>query len=372
MALCRRVCRRLAANAAAIALVVSIAALGPNSTAAEPGAQIRHQVLVYYANETTERAAGSKNYTALLSLLRGSGSEIAGRIADSILNDATAFPAAVRLDIEALFGAARRWGVDVFVFTNEMAFGGRYSIYRHATGTTETRRLPDLPPAESPILETSPLSRTDYFRAALLAVAGLYPPNSLDIVLITNSHGAGDLALTPRVFADISLANADDLLAALEGAPLAGDGPPRWAAVRGTDKRDYWSALVAAGSRFGVRFPLVFREACASGVSSWAEYLAVPDNVGLIAHSGYANIRYNDIDYGEIFSAAGTVPAGTTLNDFLTAALRDRGIHVEAPSAMWDGVLRDEAAAYFWLFFVPLALWILWYFGATLRSARRP
>jgi len=45
-------------------------------------------------------------------------------------------------------------------------------------------------------------------REGLLSVAALYPPNSLDIVLITNSHGSRDMALIPRVNADLSQADA--------------------------------------------------------------------------------------------------------------------------------------------------------------------
>jgi hypothetical protein len=327
----------------------------------------RHQLLVYYADETTAQAAQSENYAALLTILRGSSSPLAATLLAGIISDAEKFPLLVRRDIDALELQAKRLGFDVAIFTNALAFEGHYLWYRAETGTAETRALPAIPPTSSTILATSPISRPESLHAALFSVSALYPTNSLDIVLIINGHGGSDMALIPRVNADLSQPGA---AAAMREMLASGDegAAPAWAIPQGISKLAYWQILDDASSTFGVRFPLVFREACFSGLRSWTEFFAVPRSVGLIADSGGEDLNSWDFDYAQML---GTVSPGSDWIASLAAALEPHGIHINTRSTAWIGVLlitlqRIPIAA----FFAPLVLWLAWYAVATFRRRR--
>ncbi len=350
-----------------IVLVTAVA----SATASGAVVAAPHQVVVYYANETAARVAGSANYASLLAALKQSAKPSAAALAAALVQDATEYPAAVHTDVNALIGAARRGRFDLAVFTNTLALEAQYLFYRHAADAVETRRWPVLPDAPSTILALSPLARADYLRAALLEVVALYPPSAaIETILITNSHGAEDLALTPRVFADLSIANATDLVAQLDAPLLASGERPAWVVHQGTTKRDYWRTIAEVSAVHDhLRFALVFRESCRSGVMSWAEYAAVPASVGLIAHSSDRDIRYGDFDYAEIFAAA---ERGPNLPAAVAAQLQRRGIDVDARATMWIGLARDSVVALpLTVFFVPLAVWLIWYALSGLGARRR-
>ena len=55
------------------------------AAAASAAPDKRHQIVVYYANETTAQAAQSANYRILLSVLRSSQNPDAGPIADALV-----------------------------------------------------------------------------------------------------------------------------------------------------------------------------------------------------------------------------------------------------------------------------------------------
>ena len=326
----------------------------------------RHRVLIYYANETSAQAAASENYAALLKVLQRSASPLAKTAADSILLDARKMPALVQRDIAALTKQAERLGFDLAIFTNDLAFERRYLFHRAAQHITETRELPALPAAANIILATSPLARPDYFRAALMEVSRLYPKNSLEAVLIADSHGSGEMALIPRVNADLSRDNAARAMREMLESDDNGV-PPDWARLQGIEKRRFWQILAEVGDGRGVRFPLVFREACASGLRSWAELFALPASVERIGHSAMGALEATDIDYATILGAA---RPGQDWPAVLAAGLSDAGIHVDGRPTLWLWVLLVNLGQLPpWLFFAPLLLWVGWY-GWTLRRRR--
>jgi hypothetical protein len=339
------------------------AALGAEPAAAN---DVRHQLLVYYGDETSARASKSANYAALLEVLHASTNRRAAIVAESVVTDAERFPLLVRRDVEALKVQAQRLGFDLAIFTNALAFEGEYQLFRAETGMTETHKLPDIPFTSSTILATSPLSRPEYLRAGLLSVSALFPAKSLDMIVITNSHGGRDMALIPRVNADLSQTGA--ALAMREMLESDDNGvPPAWAQPQGTSKLAYWQILEEVSAAHGVNFPIVFRETCVSGVRSFSELFAIPDSVGEIAHSGIGDITGWDLDYEQML---GTVAPGSDLVASLVAALKERNIHVDTRGTMWLGVLlvalRSIPSA---MFFIPLALWLVWY--ASRRLIRR-
>jgi hypothetical protein len=347
--------RRLLSHGLIIGSLLCAALPCAGQAAANDG---RHQLFVYYGDETSARASQSDNYAALLEVLHASANPRAAIVAESVVTDAERFPLLIQRDTEALKGQAQRLGFDLAIFTNALAFDGEYQLFRAETGLTEMHSLPDIPPTSSAILATSPLSRPEYLRAALLAVSALYPANSLDLVLITNSHGGRDMALIPRVNADLSQTGA--VLAMRQMLESDDNGaPPAWAEPQGTSKLAYWEILEDVGTAHGVRFPLVFRETCVSGVRSFTELFAIPDSVGEIAHSGTGDITGWNLDYGQML---GTMAPGSDWIGSLAAALQDRHVNVDTRATAWFGVLlvalRSIPSV---VFFIPLALWLAWY-----------
>lgn len=339
------------------------------AAATETAPPARHQVVVFYANETTAQAAQSANYADLLSILRSSRRPFANEIADALERDAREFPAAVRRDVDGLLAVARRRGFDLAVFSNALTLDQHFIVYASARGFAENRPFAELGPAPSPALAAAPLSRPDYLQAALVQVGNLYPPDSLDIILIANSHGAGDLALTPRVFADLTAANATDLMRELEQSTLQDGAPPLWAEYPGTTKVAFWRALNDAGRARGLRYPLVFREVCESGVSSFAELFEVPESVGMLAHTGDAMIGTTDIDNVSLFDVDGSDAERV---HHLSETLRARGIHVDSRAMLWfQPASATVLRMYPYLLFLPLLLWLAWHGRAAIAAALR-
>ncbi len=328
----------------------------------------RQRLLVYYANETAAEAARSDNYAALLAILRKSANPAALRIAQSVENDARKFAALAARDERDLLAAAARIGFDLAIFTNARTFAGHYLHYRHAHGTVERRPFPALPPAASVVLATAPLGRQDAFRAALTDIAARYPAGALDMILIANSHGSGDMALMPRVNTDLSTTDAASALAQMLDAGEQGN-TPTWATLQGTSKLAFWAELDALARSRGVRFPLVFREACASGLRTWQEFGALPAAVGIVAHSGMGDMDATVIDYAAIFAAV--PPAGDWLAA-LERGLASRGIRLNTERTLWFWVglitLGEIHVAYY---FVPVGLWLGWFALHAMRSRHR-
>lgn len=290
-------------------------------------------------------------------MLRRQDGPLAQRAAASILRDAQRFPALAQRDREDLLAAASRQRFDLAVFTNEMALKRQYLFYAGAADKHEISEFPIEPSSDNVILAASPLARPTVLSAALAAIARRYPPNSLDIVLIANSHGSDEMALIPRVNADLSRPDAQREMEQV----LASDDngvAPGLTRLQGIDKLEFWRVIGAVSAEFGARFPLVFREACASGLRSWREYGLVPASVGSIAHSAMGELDGEAINYARIFENAD--PSANWIAALAAGLVRD-GVHVDAPGALWLPVtLIAIGSAPPFLFFLPLALWTLW------------
>ena len=318
----------------------------------------RHQLLVYYGNETPKAAAESSNYAALLSILRQSPTALAATLLKGIEEDARDFPAIVQRDIAALLATARRHRISLAVFTNAMALQREYVFYSAIVGRTETRALPPYSESKDPILATSPLSRPDVFALALMDAGALFPPDSVDMILITNSHGSANMALMPRVNVDVSQTTPQELLARLASVDDE-QRAPAWAMQKGTDKAEYWRVVAAASAARGVRFPLVFREACDSGLANSAEFFALPPSVARIAHSAGANLVPRDIDYAAILAPSET-PADWISQ--LESGLEHRGVRVNSRFTIWIWLLLETLGSIpIMIYFAPLVGWLCWF-----------
>lgn len=323
------------------------------------------EIVVYYANETTPQAAHSPNTAKLLAILDNSANPTARAMAKSLRDDEAKFGAAVKSDETVLIAAAQQRGFGLILFSNALALDHKFLLLRHG-GSIESVPLPDEAPAPTEALSTSPLARPDYLAAALREVTALYPDHP-DVILITNSHGAGDLALTPRIFADLAVVKAGELEHELETPPKPGEAPPVWASYPGTTKAEYWRVLTNAK---GLHFALVVRDACESGVSSWREWFALlPSDVSALAHTGNALIDYGAIDFRAAFVPD---PRDASLAAGLAGSLQRQGLHVDGKTALLFGfALRQMAAVPVVLYFVPLALWLCWLGLAILVRQQR-
>ena len=101
----------------------------------DPPSTARHQLLIYYADETSTQAAQSENYAALLSVLRSSSTPLAATVLAGIISDAEKFPLLVQRDIDALELQAKRLGFDLAIFTNALAFDGQLSPVSRRDGS---------------------------------------------------------------------------------------------------------------------------------------------------------------------------------------------------------------------------------------------
>lgn len=344
------------AAATALAPLLAPAALAQSGRA--------ERVLIYYANETTPAAAQSRNYAVLLQTLRAHGGSDGAVIADEIADDSRISPAVVQREIDALTRSCGRLRADIAVFTNALASSGKFLFCRAAAGVMESLPFAGPPPAADRILNRTPLSRPEYLRAALARVAAAAAPSAVEAILFTHSHGGIGMALMPRVSADVEDLDASALRHILQ---IRG-GTPDWATLKGTSKLEFWRVLSDAGRAYGMRFALVFRQACESGPDSMAEYRAIPGNVVRIAHTAMADLPYGKIDYTALLAAA-TAPDPV---EGLVANLSAQGMHVDGTGAL----LLWLVPVYLWsipsaLFFVPLALWLGWLGIAYAANARR-
>jgi hypothetical protein len=341
---------------------------GPNTVNASRTP--RHSVLIYYADETTEQAFKSLNYLSLLAALRSSDNPTARVVANELQTDSEQFPRLIRRDISDLTKVASTLGADLFVFSNTLALQGKYQFYSAETDSSSLADFPPISASHDVVLATSPLSRPDQFAAALGVVGRAYPPGTADAILIASSHGTMDMALMPRVSVDLSAVGPEEFLRRL-ALRQSGGVQPDWARLKGTTKVEFWHRLAVAQDKFGMRFPIVFREACQSAVTSWREALAIPSSVNAIAHSGLANIDPKVIDYIHMLDRTRRV----SLPSRLESLLRGSGVHVDHRSAIWVWpTLVNLQSVHPALFFAPLLVWLSWR-GALLayrRSDRRP
>ena len=322
----------------------------------------RQLVVVYYANETSSEASASDNYRALLAALRSSGNEAGTQIAHDIESDSKIFWTVVQKDQEALFTAAKNIGFDLAYFDNTKTLKGHFLQFDREVGEIRQLQFPALSPADNPILATSPLSRPEALRSALASVASLYPARDLDIALITFTHGSADMAIIPRVSTNLTAPDAQrEFLEQLSGS--GGSQAPAWAKIQGISKREYWQ-IIADASRTDangvsrVRFPLVFRQSCASGLLNWSEFRSIPDSVRTVAHSGMQNMHLEQMDYRAIFSNFG--PASAWLETF-KSRIEASNVQVQTRRTLWiRPVMTNLGSVNLVFFFVPLMAWIGW------------
>ena len=355
-------------SAPAICLFALFALLSA-AYATDAGAEPRRRVFVYYANETSLTAARSDNYRRLLAALRESDSSVGEQLASTIEADVQSFRSVVQKDEIDLMQAARQIGFDLVIFTNARTLDGHFLQLDRDAGEVRTRQFTALSRPENAVLATSPLSRPDAFHAALAAVPALFPDEALDIVLTTASHGSADMAIIPRVSTNLSSPDArKEFLHQLAGSHESGAPSPEWAKLQGISKSEYWKILADVSAGWNARFPLVFRQSCASGLHSWSELRSLPESVDKVAHSGMRNMNIRQIDYSAVL--ASPEPGRDWLEAFKTR-IQMRQVSVENRQTIWIGVAMIHAASINPIVYcIPLLAWLGWVVMVVLKQRR--
>ena len=329
----------------------------------------RHTIIVYYANETVKQVADSAQYSSLQAILRKSHSQTGDRLTKILQGDIELYPQIVERESSALQAMAKRLQTDLAIFTNKLALEGHYLFYDAASDTLQRPTFAIAQKEDGPFVALAPLSRADVLREALEAVAGTASQPASSMVLLVNSHGTMQMALMPRINVDLSVATEDEILRRVR-AGSRGE-PPRWAMPHGTSKVEFWRILGEIGRARNVRFPLVVRLACQSGLSSEAELAAIPPSVERIAHTGLSSPSTGNID----LAGAVSKTEGTDWIARMPAALREAGFSIDTPQSLtlWliPIALRQIPVI---VYFLPLFGWFVWsamrWTRASARTAR--
>ncbi len=324
--------------------------------------------IVYYANDTLSTIESEPNYRRLFTLLDRSNSEFAKDLRRALKNDLDYFPNAVRREIATLQAFARLHDVPLAVFTNGTARRGVFRLTDGLRGTREQSFNVSLT-EDDPVFGAAPLARAVNLRAALETVGSMALFSGRPLILVTKSHGTQDLAMMPRVSVDYTKVPEAEFLRLL--SPEAPDDAvaPDWATMQGISKSDYWEAIEAASNLHDLDIAVVFRDACASGLSGFGELVEYPASVRLLAHSGASPIYFDQVDYAGVFA-----PMSPSSDVLATLRIRfpEYGIEVHDRNEAWSQVLRMQAERYFPLaLFLPFIFWCIWVFnpvGGTKRG----
>lgn len=325
----------------------------------------RRTLVVLYANESTAHALESEQYQVVLRILETSNGDLAKGLRAELIADAREFPAAIARNHAALLAQARRAPFDLALFTNDLAYSGRYLLNRNGQQDHETLLLTDVPSLDHPFLATAPLSDPRLMRTALLDLIGRYPTEPLDVVLLTFSHGTLDMALMPRVNIDLRSASENEIRRAVE---QSADAPasPDWARSQGTSKAEFWRVLGALGAAHPqLHFPLVVRGSCQSALMSLDEYLAIPPIVGLIGHTGLESPTIRSVRLDKVlddrhapFSPA-VLAEGARSASYRVDSRRSIALWL-VPVLLWQIPLA--------VYCMPVALWLVWMGWSSARS----
>jgi hypothetical protein len=279
-----------------------------------------HEVLIYYASETTPTEQEANNYSLILTWLDGSGDEHAKTIASQLRKDLKEFPESVDGEIQDIADGWKRLdspSLDIAIFTNRLARSHKFLVSDSQTGRLVERVFS---PASSDdyVLSSNTLAQAENLRGALKAVAGVWPPQTSTFVLITNSHGNGRMAVTPRLIVHGETTSQQELLDVIAGRRTA--TWPRPGITRG----DYLRVIADAGDDEKMVFSVVLPHSCNEDPVNPGGRV-FPSNVGIwLEVTGSA--PYHMVDYGAVFSR---IRAGSTCSAALVDQLQKYGMPAE-------------------------------------------
>ncbi|MDX1964280.1 MAG: hypothetical protein SFX18_14090 [Pirellulales bacterium] len=311
------------------------------------------EVLIWYVNETAPLAAEQRNYDQYLEWLDGSELSKARELAANLRKDLREFRESVAKEQQEIENATQRHAgkLPVVIATNQLAQQGIYRLYDPQT--LQFVNVPcKFPTTHDYILASNPLVMADSLALILTETARKFDPARYRFVLITKSHGSPEYALTvrlPRHHEDIT---REQLLASLAGTLTVSHPKPKI----GISKQEYLRLLHNAGSRYKMKFQLVFIEAC-QGVFAEVEAESLPTNVEVLFSSGNRGLQYQTLNYPSLLSAPDDSKTSLSqkLNDFL------------APNYL--AIYRVTSWNWLaWAALIPLLLMLAWTIFKLIRS----
>lgn len=311
------------------------------------------EVLIWYVNETAPAGDELRNYEVFIDWLESGETEKSQKLARTLRTEITLFQAEVDREQAAIEAETRAAGgrLETLIVTNRLARDGKYRYFdRQSNRFLETSF--DAPPSTGDyVLDGNPLVRREFLTAVLREAAHRYDPTTHHFVLVTKSHGSPVHALSVRLPRHHEEVTREQLLASMAGEAV--DVPP--APSIGVGKSEYFSVIDAAGDELGMRFSLVFIEAC-RGIFEPGEEQRLPTNVQLLYTSGDRSLKYTTLDYPMLFAQ---VNDQTTLADAIDDFLGPRYM-----------ALYRESGWQWWnlLWFSPLAVMLLWMTARFRRS----
>jgi hypothetical protein len=276
----------------------------------KPTTAASHEVLIYYASETAPTKEEANNYTLILSWLDGSADEQAKTIATQLRKDLKEFPESVDSEIRDIDDGWKRLDsplLDVAIFTNRLARAHKFLVSDSNTGRFVERPFN---PATSDdyVLSSNTLAQGVNLRRALKTVAEVWPPQTSTFVLITNSHGNGRMAVSPRLIVHGETTSKQELLDVIAGKRTA-----TWTRS-GITRADYLRVIAEAGDQQNMVFTVVLPHSCNEDPVNTSGAV-FPSNVGTwLEVTGSA--PYRMLDYGDLFSKiqAGSIVSAALVN----------------------------------------------------------
>jgi len=347
--------------------IVTLAIAGLSSLAMGAGPRGAREVLIYYANETAAEGDELNNYQTVLQWLRSCDDARCVHIVQQLERDLRSFTVAVDAEERALCGLARdeQTGTDVVVFTNRLTRMGKCRIWNRGSSAPEDVSFA-IARCGNFVLDSNPLAVPDTLRSALALVAQRFAPAQHRFVLITKSHGTRVYAFVPRLSIRAAETDRESLLN-LATHQAVQNPTPVWAAQVGTTKANYLAILEQAGRQHGMRFSLVYLEACKAFTD---EMNRLPSNV-----AGLLLVRdkpdYTNLDYREVLKKTAT---GQRCSDAMLTGLSDSFVVIQTHEALAESPHGDSWDLRRSVYVMPLGGWLvylLWNSGRSRQGCER-
>lgn len=331
-----------------LAVPAIFALLGATPCAAES----LPEVVIYVANETAPVGEERANYDTIIGWLNSEESPETERIVASLNLDREQFAKAVDLEVSdlSLVIPKQPSSGGLVVATNRLLRGGQCLLWKPGQDDVQSTRLSVDTGHENFILQANLLARADVLANVLAYAAQRFDPKRHRFVLIIKSHGSGSKVITPRLAVRATETSREEILR-IAHDEVPEDDLPTWNDRLGITKPEFIQILRTACDQQGMRFSLVFLEACNATAHEF-DTAELPEHASRLLvireRANYLNLLYADI-----------VQQQTTNRSFSESLLEqtsDKFVIVGSPKVGWASWLNVRRS----LYFVPLAVWLGW------------
>jgi hypothetical protein len=258
--------------------------------------QAQQLVVIHYSNNTAPAGKNAENHKITIERLQHIENEKAHSIAENLRSEPQLMATALLADRSILEAElAGRLKVILCEFDNPGVRRGTFD-YWLPSDAMPRQGVVRVPTTGDYIFDDNPLATAAGLQASLGAVAELFPPSSHRFVLITQSHGSRELALTVKLARKHEDVPIDVFQAMFDGDTVTYDLP-----TVGVTKSEYFDVLRTLGNKIKMQFSLVVLETC-KGTIEQPLVRELPENVDLFFSSGNRSLEFRSLPYAEIFS----------------------------------------------------------------------